>query len=263
MLKYRNAIPVAAHRGNSRYFPENTMAAFRSAAEMNPDMIEMDVHMTADGVLICMHDHTVDRTTDGTGLIREKTLEEMQKLDAGSWKDEKFAGERVPTFEEFCAFMQGYPEIMLNVELKDYPAHSGEFAYEAADKALAMMRQYGLMERSVVNTWSGELNEYLDAKYGKEIMIHAYYPQNLMGLKQKRFVLDYAYCVCLFGSKEQPVVDKSHFDFVKEYGVETWVFYPNETAELYDAAVANGAQLFTANDPKWAMEYLRSKGLHD
>lgn len=263
MLKYRNAIPVAAHRGNSRYFPENTMAAFRSAAEMNPDMIEMDVHMTADGVLICMHDHTVDRTTDGTGLIREKTLEEMLKLDAGSWKDGKFAGESVPTFEEFCRFMQGYPEIMLNVELKDYPAHSGEFAYEAADKALAMMREHGLMERSVVNTWSGELNEYLDAKYGKEIMIHAYYPQNLMGLKQKRFVLDYAYCVCLFGSKEQPVVDKSHFDFVKAYGVETWVFYPNETAGLYDAAIENGAQLFTANDPKWAMEYLRSKGLHD
>lgn len=263
MLKYRNAIPVAAHRGNSRYFPENTMAAYRSATAMNPDMVEMDVHMTKDGHLICMHDHTVDRTTNGTGLIREKTLAEMLELDAGSWKGEEFAGEKVPTFEEFLAHMAKFPGIMLNVELKDYPAHSGAFAYEAADKALAMMKEYGVLSRSVVNTWSGELNEYLAEKYAGEIMIHAYYPQNLMGLKQKRFVLDYAYCVCLFGSKEQPVVDKSHFDFVKEYGVETWVFYPNETAELYDAAIANGAQLFTANDPAWAMEYLRSKGLHD
>ena len=83
-----------------------------------------------------------------------------------------------------------------------------------------------------------------------------------MGLKQKRFVLDYAYCVCLFGSKEKPVVDKSHFDFVKEYGVEPWVFYKEEPA-LYDEAIENGARLFTVNDPAWAMEYLRSKGLHE
>ena len=93
MLKYRNAIPVAAHRGNSRYFPENTMAAYRSAVEINADMIEVDVHMTKDGHLIMMHDHRVDRTTDGEGLIREKTLAEIKALDAGSWKGVQFKGE--------------------------------------------------------------------------------------------------------------------------------------------------------------------------
>ena len=128
MLTYRNPIAVAAHRGNSRYFPENTMAAFRSAVELQPDMIEMDVHMTSDGVLICMHDHMVDRTTDGEGLIREKTLAQMQALDAGSWKGEAFRGEKVPTFVEFLDFMRDYPDILLNVELKDYHAHSGQFA---------------------------------------------------------------------------------------------------------------------------------------
>ena len=262
MLPYRNEIAVAAHRGNSRYFPENTMAAYRSAVALEPDMIEMDVHMTMDGVLVCMHDHTVDRTTNGTGLIREKTLAQMKELDAGSWKDARFAGEKVPTFEAFLDLMKEYPQIMLNVELKDYPAHSGEFAYEAAKKAIAMLRKYGMLSRSTINTWSGELNEWLSAAYGDEIMIHGYFPQTLMGLNQKRFVLDYAYCVCLFGDGDRPVVDKKHFDAVKAYGVEPWVYYKGENPAEYDAAIENGARLFTANDPAWAIEYLRKKGLH-
>ncbi len=92
-------------------------------------------------------------------------------------------------------------------------------------------------------------------------MIHAYFPQTLMGANQKRFVLDYAYCVCLWGSKSEPVCEKRHFDVVKSYGVEPWVYY-KEDANLYDQAIENGAKLFTANDPAWAIQHLRSKGLH-
>ena len=263
MLKYRNPISVAAHRGNSKYCPENTIAAFKSAMELDPDMLEIDLHMTKDGEIIMMHDHTVDRTTNGTGLIREKTRAEMKALDAGSWKGEQFAGEQVPTFREFLEFLKDYPEVLVNVELKDYPAHSGDFAYESAEKSISMLKEYGILSRCVINTWSGELNEWLDEKYGSDVMIHAYHPQELMGLNQKRFVYTYAYCVCLFGTKAQPVVEKRHFDFAKSYGVEPWVYYPVDTPEVYDASIENGAVLFTSNDPKWAMDYLRSKGLHD
>jgi len=263
MLKYRNPISVAAHRGNSKYCPENTIAAFKSAMELDPDMLEIDLHMTKDGEIIMMHDHTVDRTTNGSGLIREKTLAEMKALDAGSWKGAQFAGEQVPTFREFLEFLKDYPEVLVNVELKDYPAHSGDFAYESAEKSISMLKEYGILSRCVINTWSGELNEWLDEKYGSDVMIHAYHPQELMGLNQKRFVYTYAYCVCLFGTKAQPVVEKRHFDFAKSYGVEPWVYYPVDTPEVYDASIENGAVLFTSNDPKWAMDYLRSKGLHD
>ena len=262
-LPYKNKIPVAAHRGNAKYFPENTMVSFRSAVSLNPDMVEIDLHMTSDGVLILMHDHKVDRTSDGTGLIREKTLAEMKALDVGFWKGEQFRGERVPTFEEFLEFFKDYPEMLFNIELKDYPADSGDFALEAADKAIAMMDAYGITERSVVNTWSGELNEYLDAKYGKRVRIHAYSPQEKMGKGQKRFAYDYAYCVCLFGIKEAPVVEKAKFDFAKAYGVEPWVYYSVDTPEVYDKSIENGAVLFTSNDPEWAMNYLRERGLHD
>ena len=261
VLQYKNKIAVAAHRGNSRFYPENTLVAFRSAIELGVDMVEIDLHMTKDGELILMHDHTVDRTSDGQGLIREKSLAEMKALDVGGWKNEKFKGERVPTFREFLELFRDQDEMLFNIELKDYPAASGDFAYRSAALAIAMMDEYGITERSVVNTWSGELNEWLAATYGTRLKIHAYYPQEWMGNKQQRFVYDYAYCVCLFGTKEKPVVDKSLFDFARSYGVEPWVYF-NENADAYDAAIENGAVLFTANDPAWAMEHLRKKGLH-
>lgn len=263
MLPYKNAIAVAAHRGNSRYFPENTMAAFRSALMLRPDMIEIDLHMTLDGQVILMHDHCVNRTTDGRGLVREKTLAEIKRLDAGGWKNEEFRGERVPTFEEFLDLVIKVPDMLFNVELKDYPAQSGAFAYRSAEVSIGMLREAGLLDRCVINSWSGELNEWLADKYDGELMIHAYAPQELMGPNQKRFVYDYAYCVCLFGTDQQPVVEKWKFDFAKGYGAEPWVFFPEEREELYDAAIANGARLFTANDPAWAINYLRDKGLHE
>ncbi|MCO5052204.1 MAG: hypothetical protein M9920_07870 [Verrucomicrobiae bacterium] len=87
------------HRGDSRFAPENTVAAFR-AAEGKADMVETDVYVSADGYLVIMHDSTVDRTTDGTGAITSKTLAQIKQLDAGSWFGPQFIGERVPTLEE-------------------------------------------------------------------------------------------------------------------------------------------------------------------
>ncbi len=262
-LAYKNKIPVAAHRGNSKYFPENTLPAFRSAIELKADMVEIDLHMTSDDVLILMHDHTVDRTTNGTGLIREKTFAEMRALDAGSWKGEAFAGTQVPTFEEFLELFRDQPEMLFNIELKDYPSDMGDRAYYSADKVIELMDRYGITERSVINTWSGELNEWLVYKYGNRIKIHAYSPQELMGKNQKRFVHDYAYCVCFFGVAEKPVVGRNFFSTAMKYGVEPWVFFREDTPELTDEALEKGAMLFTSNDPKWLMDYLREKGLHD
>ena len=93
-------ITVCAHRGRSGLYPENTMAAFRAAWELNVDMIELDVAMTADGALMVLHDRGVDRTTSGVGNIDELTAAYVERLDAGRKKDVRFAGERVPTLGE-------------------------------------------------------------------------------------------------------------------------------------------------------------------
>jgi glycerophosphoryl diester phosphodiesterase len=93
---------VIAHRGASAEAPENTMAAFRLALADGADALEMDCQATADGHLVLVHDHTLDRTTDGRGPVGKMTLEAVKALDAGSWKSPRFAGERVPTLSEAC-----------------------------------------------------------------------------------------------------------------------------------------------------------------
>ena len=107
---------ICAHRGASETHPENTLQAFHEAVRLGVQMIEFDVTFSKDSKLVLMHDTTVDRTTNGTGPVSQLTLEQLKKLDAGSWKGEQFKGQRIPTFEEAMAVMPD--NIWLNVHLK-------------------------------------------------------------------------------------------------------------------------------------------------
>lgn len=125
---------LVAHRGASAYAPEHTPDAYRLALEQGADFVEQDLAVTKDGVLVCIHDLTLDRTTnveevfpdrfseDTSGpkpvrrwLVGDFTLAEIKRLDAGSWFSPKFAGARIPTFEEAIALVKGkaglYPEL--------------------------------------------------------------------------------------------------------------------------------------------------------
>ncbi len=107
---------ICAHRGAMDTHPENTVAAFREAVRLGVQMIEFDVRMTRDGKLVILHDETVDRTTNGHGAVKDKTLEEIKQLDAGSWKSTLYKGEHIPTLREALAVMP--QDIWLNVHLK-------------------------------------------------------------------------------------------------------------------------------------------------
>lgn len=91
---------LIAHRGGSLEAPENTMSAFRHAVEIGMRFVELDVQMTRDGELVVIHDETLDRTTNGSGPVRDYTLEEIRRFDAGSAFDARYAGEQVPTLRE-------------------------------------------------------------------------------------------------------------------------------------------------------------------
>ncbi len=100
-------IKVVAHRGASKFAPENTITAFLKAAEMGADYAEMDVRQTKDGHFIIIHDASIRRTTNGKGLVAEMTLEEIKALDAGAWFGKEFAGENVPTLREVLQAIKG------------------------------------------------------------------------------------------------------------------------------------------------------------
>jgi len=107
---------VIAHRGASAAAPENTLAAFRLAIEKGATIVECDVHLSADGVPVVIHDERVERTTDGCGAVSGLTLAELRQLDAGRWRHVRFAGERIPTLDETLALCAGRVRVV--VELK-------------------------------------------------------------------------------------------------------------------------------------------------
>ena len=110
---------VVAHRGLLLHAPENTLANFRACLELRLGF-EFDVEKTKDGQLVCIHDATVDRTTNGSGKVADLTLTELRQLDAGSWFDRHFAGERVPTVDEVLQLVAQYRQqpILIAVDLK-------------------------------------------------------------------------------------------------------------------------------------------------
>ena len=103
---------IGGHRGNPAELPENTLGSFRSAIELGVDMVECDVHLSSDGELVVIHDHTVDRTTGGHGLVRDLTAAELRELDAGG-------GERIPLLDEVLELVAG--RTGLAIEIKQAP----------------------------------------------------------------------------------------------------------------------------------------------
>jgi glycerophosphoryl diester phosphodiesterase len=111
-----SGVAVVAHRGASGDFPENTAVAFEEAIRLEVDAIELDVHLTADGELLVIHDPTVDRNSDGTGAVADLSMAQITELDAGSWFDAKFAGARYLTLEGALDLMPS--AMVLNVHVK-------------------------------------------------------------------------------------------------------------------------------------------------
>lgn len=109
-----------AHRGASSLAPENTMAAFSIALECGADGLELDIHLSRDGVPVAIHDETLDRTTAGHGQVGSKTLRQLQLLDAGSWFSAEFAGESIPALEDVLKTFSG--RVRLNLEIKEFRA---------------------------------------------------------------------------------------------------------------------------------------------
>lgn len=128
---------LIAHRGAAKYAPENTLIACRKAKELGALWVEFDVMLTADGHAIIMHDETVDRTTTGQGKVKHLTLEQIKQLDAGCWFAPEFAGERVPTLDEWLALCAELG-LGINIELKEKSA----YAHRVAQRVHEALQKY-------------------------------------------------------------------------------------------------------------------------
>ncbi|MBU6451798.1 MAG: glycerophosphodiester phosphodiesterase [Cyanobacteria bacterium REEB67] len=150
-----------AHRGGRRWAPENTLSAFRKSVELGVDGIELDIHKCKSGELVVIHDDTVDRTTGGTGRVKDMTWDELSKLDAGSWYDKQFAGEKLPLLKEVLDLVNG--KLTINVEIKNCPTlYAG-----IEDDLLAMLEKYPYPERIVISSFDHEVIHSIAGKSKK------------------------------------------------------------------------------------------------
>ncbi len=123
---------IIGHRGACNHAPENTLASLQKAAELKMAWIEFDVLLTQDGEAIVFHDETLDRTTNGSGLVAETSYAQISILDAGSWFSPEFADEKVPTFIEYLYYAAKLG-LGINVEIKPTPGQEQKTAEKVVE----------------------------------------------------------------------------------------------------------------------------------
>lgn len=155
---------VFAHRGLSGIYPENTMLAFQRAGDESFDGIELDVQLTRDGQVVIIHDETVDRTTDGSGLVVAHSLDEIRKLNAARIRPDSTQPLRIPTLDEYCEWASSASHIVTNIEIKS----SVVFYPGLEEKTFNLVQKYGLEERVFFSSFN-HLSMILMKKIAPEI----------------------------------------------------------------------------------------------
>lgn len=235
-----------AHRGYSGKYPENTMLAFRKAVEAGADGIELDVQLTRDGEPVILHDEQVERTTDGTGWVKDLTLAELRKLDASYLYTGQCGFNPVPTLREYCEFIRDLP-VITNIEMK-----TGVFEYPGMDeKVWDMIREFHLEEKVIISSF----NHYTILRM-RELA-----PALKYGFLSETWIIDAGrYChehgvPCyhpMFRSLTQEAVAE-----LKQYGLEINTYTVNTEEDVRDLA-AKGIDAVIGNFPEMTRDVLAS-----
>lgn len=134
------------HRGASAYAPENTISAMKKAIEMRADYVELDVQETADGVIILLHDNTLERTAGVDKYIWEMNYDDLSEYEAGAWFDEKYKGEPIPTLQEVIEAVNG--KLKLNIELK-----TNGYEKQLADRTVEVVKENGFADECIFTSF--------------------------------------------------------------------------------------------------------------
>ncbi len=171
---------IAGHRGDRAHFPENTLPALQGVLDSDFDFVETDIQLTADGVPVLIHDLDVDRTTNGTGLVADLTLEQLKALDAGSWYDPQFAGVQVPTLDEFLDIFQSSKKKAM-LELK------GIWTEDQVRVVTSLIYARGVQNRVIFEGFDFETLEALQkaAPVFPRVLIQRYLPTDPVALANR------------------------------------------------------------------------------
>lgn len=258
VMRYSKAILVAGHRGYSTLYPENTLQSFQEAIELGVDMIEFDLNLTRDKAVVVIHDKTVDRTTDGHGYVRGLSLRNIRKLDAGIRSGRAFSGLRIPTLDELCNLVQDYPQLLLNVEIK-------ERTRETVDLTIDILRKYALLERCVFTCFDARIIHYIADEYqlltqGFPAEYMSYFQDGPAGTYSRLFAVGISQRAFIDLIRNRRSLSRKITREFAEKQIWPWSYCPDDDKAV-EKAIACGVRLVTANNPEPALRILKGKGL--
>ncbi len=252
-------VEIIAHRGASHDAPENTLAAFELAWEQGADGIEGDFYLTADGHVVCIHDRSTRRTTGGeVNLdVTQSTLAELRRLDVGRWKDERFAGQRIPTLAEVLAAVRPGGKIYLDIK-------SGPEIVEPISRVVAASDLRP--EQIVVIAFNADVVAETRRRMPdvKAYWLTSYRRNDATGewsptLEQVLATLDRIGAHGLNTNANAAVVDEAFVAALRERGYEfhTWTVNDGALARRFRDL---GVDSITTDRPGWLREQLRGGG---
>ncbi|MFE7377303.1 glycerophosphodiester phosphodiesterase [Bacillus cereus] len=222
-INQSNHIKNIAHRGASAYAPEHTIAAYKLGQQMNGDYIEMDLQMTKDGHLVAMHDETLNRTTNGTGLVKKHTLEEIKQLNAGSFYNEKypnsakkeFENAKVPILEEIIETFGHNANYYIETKSPDeYPGME--------EKLLEIINHYEIQDKVIIQSFSEESLQKIHSLNVNISLVQLLPYKKAVQLTESKIEKYKKYCIGL--GMNYKYIDAAYVKKIKQHGLEVHPF---------------------------------------
>ena len=162
---FSQKVTLTGHRGAAGYAPENTLSSIRKALEIGVVRVEIDVQQTKDGVVVALHDRTLQRTSNGKGEVKNFTFNQVQRLDAGSYFSSDFKGEKIPSLDEIFELVDG--KSILLIEIKD----GGEYYPNIEENILSSIEKYNAKDWVIIHSFN-DLPLIKINKIAPEITLH-------------------------------------------------------------------------------------------
>lgn len=238
-------IMVIAHRGAHEGIPSNTLLSLKAGIDLGIDYVECDIRTTADNKLVIMHDGTVNGTTNGQGKIRDMTLKQIRKLDAGIKVGPQFAGTKVPTLDEMLKMARG--KIGIYADTKD----------ASPEALLRALKKYGMLSHTVIYGYHLDFFEGV-AKLNPDVWIM---PESKNETVLQNLLHEFQLKVVAFsaGDFKEPMIS-----ITKQAGAKIYVdrLGNADNPESWQAAVDLGADGIQTDHPAELLKYLRDHGYH-
>ena len=234
---------IIAHRGASAVEPEHTFLAYNQALEDGADYIEIDLRRTADGELVAMHDETVDRTTDGKGLVEEQTLEEVKALDAGE-------GQTVPTLGEILDWYGS--GVHYYIETREDEA--GELVME--EELLQLLEQYAIPRNQVIlQSFSKDSIRTLHELDPELTLVQLLKKKDVEQLNEKdlQALRETAFGVGIYAG----IVDKATVDLIHQHELEIHAYYRGDEREWTKRMLQYEVDGIFSDDPAYLMNVMK------